>query len=76
MNRLKTTSTPDRDGAGGLPAPITTLTYDAAGNLTQITRPDPDGTGSLTSPIWTFTYNSMNRQATQVDALSNTTSLS
>ncbi len=76
MNRPRTVTTPDRDGAGGLPAPVTTFTYDSAGNQTQITRPDPDGTGSLTPPISTFTYNSMNRAVTAVDALSNTTTFS
>ncbi len=72
MNRVKTVTTPDRDGAGGLPAPVTTYTYDAAGNRTVTTRPDPDGSGSLASPVATLTYNSMNRVATGVDALSNT----
>lgn len=56
-DRLHTTTDPD-----GL---VTAYTYDAAGNVTQISMPG--------GAIWGFTWNSCAKVATQTDPLGNTT---
>ena len=50
LDRVNTETDPDPDGAGGLPAPHVTYTYDAAGNLTEMAL-DAEGTTPLVAAI-------------------------
>lgn len=52
--RVTKTTEPDPDGAGPLAAPVTTYTYDSAGNQTQVTLPD----GSTQSWVYDANLNS------------------
>ena len=55
-NATRITS-PDPDGPGGLPAPVTTFQRDTYGRVVTMTEPDPDGpTGSQPAPVTQYYY--------------------
>ena len=66
--RVTQVTQPDPDGAGPLAAPVTTSTYDAAGNVLSVTQP-----GGATQ---TWTYDAtLNLPLTATDALGRTATL-
>jgi len=68
--------------AGGLVTTITdfagrttTLTHDASGRLTAVTRPDPDDSGPLSAPVTSYGYSSDGRLTQITGSLGAATSL-
>ena len=64
--QILTVTSPDPDGSGPLPSPVTTYVYNAGGLTTQVTLP--------TGGVRTWTYNAQNLPLTTTNELGQTTS--